>query len=67
MRLVLFDQMHGVDGTRENGHLNESDNMKVEIEELEHGLLGPEESEVDTIVMNAKGEKASQGLCTGSE
>ena len=37
---------------------NESDNMKVEIEELEL-LLGPEDSEVDLrfVVMNAKRKK----------
>ena len=40
-------------------YLNESDGMKVEIGELEHCLLGPEESEVAIrhIVMNAKGKK----------
>ena len=39
-------------------YLNESDNMKVEIEELEL-LLGPEDSEVDlrSILMNAKRKK----------
>ena len=35
-----------------------SDSLKVEIEELEHWLLGPEESEVDIrhLAMNAKGK-----------
>ena len=49
-----------MDGTRQNDYckddqyLHESDNMKVEIEELEL-LLGPKESEVDLrcLLMNA--------------
>ena len=38
---------------------SESDSMKVDTEELEHCLLGPEESEVDIrhIVINANGKK----------
>ena len=44
-------------------HLDRSENMKVEIEELEL-LLGPEDSEVDlrNVVMNARKEKGQQGL-----
>ena len=44
-----------MDGTRQNG--NESDSTKVEIEELEHCLLGPAEPVVDIRhIMNAKGK-----------
>ena len=48
-------------------YLNESDNMKVEIEELEL-LLGPEDSEVDSryMLMNARRKKRDAGCFKSS-
>ena len=45
-------------------HLDRSESLKVEIEELEYCLVGPEESDIDIrhITMNARGKKASQAL-----